>query len=344
MRQYLAVFAVIALGGCIPRGGGDYRINKSGETSVQSAENPASANPSPRFDQASWSPAIVEVNARQVDAFKYAVQKGDTLFRIESATGAAMGRIIEANGLISPYRLEVGQLLDIPAGRYHRVGKGESGIAIARAYGVSWADVVKQNGIEYPYVLREGQRILLPQVVNITRDDGTISPEQQAEAYNLNIDDIVTGGQIAVAAPATIKGQKIAAITSPAAFSGSFAWPLQGSIISQFGAKGGGKYNDGINIGAISGTSVRAASDGVVAYAGNGIDVYGGLVLVDHGGGWYSAYGHLQSQTVAAGTKVKQGQAIGTVGKSGYVDRPQLHFEIRKGRTPVDPVTKLPAR
>jgi murein DD-endopeptidase MepM/ murein hydrolase activator NlpD len=115
-------------------------------------------------------------------------------------------------------------------------------------------------------------------------------------------------------------------------------------MLSRFGSQGGGRVNDGVDIGAPAGSPVKSASDGVVVYSGNEIGVYGGLVLVDHGGGWISAYGHLSRLDVKRGDRVARGQSIGGVGETGYVDRPQLHFELRKDRKPVDPLTQLPAR
>jgi murein DD-endopeptidase MepM/ murein hydrolase activator NlpD len=101
--------------------------------------------------------------------------------------------------------------------------------------------------------------------------------------------------------------------------------------------------NDGLNISAVSGTPVRASAPGTVVYSGNEIGVFGGLVLVDHGGGWVTAYGHLGSLSVTKGDRVTAGQPIGAVGETGYVTQPQLHFEIRKDRKPINPQTVLPA-
>jgi murein DD-endopeptidase MepM/ murein hydrolase activator NlpD len=102
--------------------------------------------------------------------------------------------------------------------------------------------------------------------------------------------------------------------------------------------------NDGVDIGASLGAQVNATTDGTVVYAGSEIGVYGGLVLIDHGGGWVSAYGHMGRLNVKRGDRVIRGQAIGGVGDTGYVESPQLHFELRKDRKPVDPLTLLPAR
>jgi murein DD-endopeptidase MepM/ murein hydrolase activator NlpD len=152
----------------------------------------------------------------------------------------------------------------------------------------------------------------------------------------LNIDDIVTGGQPA--------GVAVAPSVVPTGFAGAFQWPADGRIIGRFGSQGGGRVNDGLNIAALGGTLVHAAAPGTVVYSGNEIGVFGGLVLVDHGGGWVTAYGHLDGLNVRKGDRVTAGQPIGSVGETGYVTQPQLHFEIRKDRKPMDPLTKLPAR
>lgn len=118
---------------------------------------------------------------------------------------------------------------------------------------------------------------------------------------------------------------------------GGFIWPVRGQVVSGYGPKKGGLYNDGINIAAPRNTPVAAAADGVVAYVGNGIASYGNLVLIRHGGGVVTAYAHLADVKVKAGMPVKKGQPIGAVGSSGAVESAQLHFEIRRGGDAVDP-------
>jgi hypothetical protein len=116
-----------------------------------------------------------------------------------------------------------------------------------------------------------------------------------------------------------------------------FDWPLRGRIVADFGPQLGGQQNDGINIAAAEGTPVMAASDGVVAYAGNELKGYGNLVLIRHSNGFVTAYAHTSEILVKRFQSVKRGEMIAKVGKTGYVSEPQLHFEIRNGSTPVDP-------
>ncbi len=367
MRTSLSFWAVLAgaaaLSGCIPQGAGDYRIRTAQVSAVwptpeapQTVPESQVINPTP-----SWSPAIVANNSQFALGGKYKVEKGDTLYRVVSQTGASLTDIAAANNLTPPYTLRLGQELTIPKGLYHEVSTGETGIAIARAYGVPWNEIVTLNGLQEPFVINSGQRLRLPEsassmMVAPARTDsvenaGDTSPEQFAEAFTLNIDDIVTGGEPAYAAietstavPRSPSVSLASNIQRPAAFAGNFVWPADGALLSRFGSKGGGKVNDGINIAASLGTPVRSAGNGVVVYSGNEIGVFGGLVLVDHGSGWITAYGHMGQLQVARGDKVRAGQSLGSVGDTGYVDRPQLHFEIRKDRRPLDPMTKLPLR
>lgn len=118
-------------------------------------------------------------------------------------------------------------------------------------------------------------------------------------------------------------------------------WPVQGPVLSTFGPKGQGLNNDGINIGAPKGAPVIAAANGIVAYAGNEMKGFGNLVLIRHQGGWVTAYAHLDRTLVAKDAVVAQGDMIGTVGKTGNVPSPQLHFETRLEGKPVDPATVI---
>jgi murein DD-endopeptidase MepM/ murein hydrolase activator NlpD len=128
----------------------------------------------------------------------------------------------------------------------------------------------------------------------------------------------------------------------PASTSGiQFTWPLTGPILARFGAAGKGLHNDGINIGAPAGAQVRAAGNGVVAYAGNELKGFGNLLLIKHADGWTTAYAHNDKLLVAKGDTVAQGQVIAIVGRTGNVDKPQLHFEVRKGTQAMDPMTYL---
>jgi murein DD-endopeptidase MepM/ murein hydrolase activator NlpD len=118
-------------------------------------------------------------------------------------------------------------------------------------------------------------------------------------------------------------------------------WPVRGKVISAYGSKPNGLKNEGINIAVPEGTSIRAAESGVVAYAGNELKGYGNLVLIRHDGGWVTAYAHAKELLVKRGDTVKRGDIIAKAGQTGSVSSPQLHFEVRKGATAMDPVKYL---
>ncbi len=219
----------------------------------------------------------------------------------------------------------------------HIVKPGDTGIAIARAYAVPWSKIVEANGLSEPFILKVGQRIRIP---------GAEAPaaqtlETRAAAFRLNIDDILTGGEPAQGVVASgAAPPPPALVTEPSRFSGDFGWPARGSILARFGPAGEGQVNQGIDIATAPAAPIRATADGTVAFVGNNVAGFGGMILVKHGGGWISAYGRAANTNVTRGQKVKRGDVIGATGGG---TAPQVHFELRQNRTPVDPLSKLPA-
>ena len=121
------------------------------------------------------------------------------------------------------------------------------------------------------------------------------------------------------------------------------SWPVDGRVLlSRYGPKAGGRYNDGINIKTTKGATVRSAADGEVVYVGDAIAGFGLMILIRHPGGTVSAYGHLEDALVDRGAKVQRGQPIARAGSSGSASEPQLHFQLRQGRRTLDPVLYLP--
>jgi len=131
------------------------------------------------------------------------------------------------------------------------------------------------------------------------------------------------------------------AAAEPGSASGHFRWPARGRLIASFGKRPDGNHNDGINIAVPQGTEIHAAESGRVAYAGDELKGYGNLVLIRHGNGWVSAYAHADQILVKRDDVVRRGQVIAKAGKTGTVDQPQLHFELRQGAKPVDPLPHL---
>ncbi|WP_454279931.1 peptidoglycan DD-metalloendopeptidase family protein [Sphingomonas sp. Marseille-Q8236] len=309
---------------------------------------PVSTLPAPR---PSWEVRPVTPDAREIAASTYVVQSGDTLRGVADRTGAGSEVIARVNGLTAPYVIRAGQRLTIPGGRYHLVRSGESGIAIARAYGVPWSRIVEANALAEPYVLRAGQRILIPGTAAGTPVSSSLA--ERAAAFTLDVDDILTGGEPALAtnqAPARPSATPArvlpptAVVAAPSRLRSGFAWPVEGKVVKRFGAGSSGERNDGIKIAVPVGTPIKATADGVVAYVGDGIAALGGLVIVKHGDGWTSVYGHASKLMVQRGQSVKRGQTLALSGQTGFADRPELHFELRRGRSPVDPMSQLPGR
>jgi murein DD-endopeptidase MepM/ murein hydrolase activator NlpD len=139
--------------------------------------------------------------------------------------------------------------------------------------------------------------------------------------------------QAAAPAPAAQPAPSVASTT----VGGRFPWPVRGRVLTAYGAAPDGRHNDGINISAPRGTPVRAIDAGVVAYIGNEVRGYGNLIMVKHASGLISAYAHLENIEVKLGDQVGGGQEIAKVGNTGGVIEPQLHFELRRGKVPVDP-------
>ena len=233
----------------------------------------------------------------------------------------------------------------------HVVAPGETISAISRLYGKPVAVIARANGLATDAKLRVGQRVAIPGVTQAqirskpgtsqVAQSNTPAPPAPAAAKPQpapkQVASLEPAASVNLATPATE--------AAPEAQSGggtpTFRWPVRGRVISGFGAKSGGQNNDGINLSVPEGTSVKASEDGVVAYAGNELKGYGNLVLVRHSGGFVTAYAHASEVMVKRGDRVKRGQIIARAGQTGNVNAPQLHFEIRKGSTPIDPMQFL---
>lgn len=299
---------------------------------------PAPARPAPVVP--AWRPRAVVADAKALPARAVVVGPGDTLASVARRAAVYPGAIAAANRLDAARPLPLGAKLVVPAGRWHAVKPGETGLAIARAYGAPWRRIVAANGLVEPFTLEIGDRLLIPPRP-VARP---LTLEERVRAATLDIDDLITGSEPARVARAPARPVARPA-TAPAQVAGiRLDWPIEGRILSSFGRKPGGRFNDGVNIAATAGAPVRAAADGTVIYAGTTVAAFGGLVLIRHAGGWVTAYAHNASLSVARGAVVARGQTIATAGATGEVDAPQLHFETRRGRVPVDPLTLLPAR
>jgi murein DD-endopeptidase MepM/ murein hydrolase activator NlpD len=279
------------------------------------------------------------------------VDRGDTLYAMSRRYGVPVQDLVAANGLRPPYALHVGQVLALPSLTRHVVQRGETGYSISRKYNVRVDRLMALNNIKAPFTLAVGQSLRLPgQVLNNntvqqTNRSGASSVVQARDVIRPSSSSQKITPKSNTNTPktptATPKERVTRVAQPPRKTINRFAWPVEGQLASRFGPKEGGLHNDGINILARQGTPVKAAEDGVVAYASNALEGYGNLLLIKHSGGWVTAYAHNERLLVRAGDKIKEGQVIARVGATGGVKRPQLHFEIRKGRRALDPLQYL---
>jgi murein DD-endopeptidase MepM/ murein hydrolase activator NlpD len=297
-----------------------------------------------------WEVTTVAADAVQIAKSTYIVQPGDTLSAVVRRTGEGADVIAHDNDLQAPFKLRPGQKLKIAGGRYHTVKKGQSGIAIARSYQVEWSKIIELNHLQDPFTLREGQRLLLPPAQDVAK----MSLEQRAAAFKIDLTDLATGSEPALAptaraAPPSASPTRQLAPTTPVAepevaFVGRFDWPVQGKIIRPYGPMDNGGRNDGIAIAAPRGSAIAAAADGVVMWVGEH-PAFGNVVLIKHGSGWITIYGNADKLLVKRGQAVKIGQTIARVGTSGTsAGTPQTFFEVLQGRKPVNPMGLLPKR
>ena len=288
----------------------------------------------------------------------HVVQNGDTVYTISQKYGLDLRGIIEANNLSPPYALKAGSRLKLPAPNTYTVRDRVSLYTISRLFNTTQTELASLNRLPRPYKLKSGQVLKIPnnyatapavdppvfataapvgkiEVVPLASNLPTVS-SQPASSQATSSSAVppqpqpMSNTQVATAKPA-----QSAALP---ARQGKFMKPVAGKIISSFGDKADGQHNDGINIQAAKGDAVRASENGKVVYVGNEIQGYGTMILLRHKDEYMTAYAHLDKALVKKGDVIMRGQTIGTVGSSGFVDKPQLHFEIRKGKKAVDPV------
>lgn len=251
---------------------------------------------------------------------EHVVKPGETLGGIASRAEVPRVLIIEANGLKAPYALRAGQKLVIPRRRSHTVKDGETGFSIALDYGVPWPTIAAANAMKVDAPVRTGQKLAIPTVAARPTTAPAPGPLQRASPS---------------ASPAALAD-------TPAP---KFAWPLSGKVRRPFlvaGAKDG--PHEGIDVLSPEGTAVRASAAGTVIFAGQGPEDYGLTVILFHGGRWTTTYSFLSKVTVKEGDPVRAGERVGLVGETGLATEPQLHFEVRRNRVPLDPVKYLPKR
>ncbi|MBI1362655.1 MAG: peptidoglycan DD-metalloendopeptidase family protein [Proteobacteria bacterium] len=287
------------------------------------------------------------VSSQTTKPSMHIVQQGDTLSGIADKYNMTVDDLMEANNLSSPDMLRLGQKLKIekPVKHYsltrreiqeplteqaeevapaaaqsggavsythHKVNAGENLFRIGLKYGVSPLDIMAENDIQTPESLKAGTVLRIP--VAVTK--GVSESDERA----------------------------IVKINQEAAKAKGFIWPVRGKVLEGFGPKSAGIANTGIKILVPENTQVLAAEQGTVIYADNGLSSYGNLILLRHNNGLITAYAHNNKILVKRDERVAKAQVIALSGKTGNVDRPQLHFEVRRRARAIDPMTVLPKR
>jgi murein DD-endopeptidase MepM/ murein hydrolase activator NlpD len=309
------------------------------------------------------------------------VGTSDTLEILAKRYNVSSAAILQANGYKGPRALSPGQQLIIPhrtaaiaapalasapsvappvsrpvavagASSTHVVNRGDTLMSIAHRNHVPVAELARANNLDTSAKLSLGMKLTVPgaksaaaapalqpvvavpaAAVAPATKMAAVAPPQSARLAQATT-NVTEEKSVAAEAAAVKPSEATGALPT-------FRWPVRGKVITSYGAKTNGKSNDGINLAVPEGTPVKAAEDGVVAYSGNELKGYGNLVLVRHANGYVTAYAHASELLVKRGDTIKRGQIIAKSGQSGEVGSPQLHFEIRKGSSPVDPLQFL---
>jgi murein DD-endopeptidase MepM/ murein hydrolase activator NlpD len=336
---------------------------RRGRTSAVEPTSEAPAERAGSGGRTSVSGKVIEVEG---GASSHKVRKGDTVDEIADDMGISRKELTQLNKLKPPYALKVGRVLKGPPKQvkaYVPV-EGDTLALIGKRFGLSAKAIAAANNMRSSAAVRPGKRLILPSGF---RDRGPLRETPRstaAPAYTpppYNPPPYNPPPERPTPTPVTPQPYTPPAYTPPAYTPppnrpaaptpttgplsdsqisslgrGRFEWPLRGDIMSEFGPKGTGQRNDGINIRARDGDPVRAAAAGDVVYAGDQVPGFGNLVLVKHADGWVTAYGHLGRVDVKMQQKVVQGQQLGMAGTSGGVNEPQLHFEVRYAPSPTE--------
>lgn len=302
-------------------------------SSIAAEKAVESATPAP----APLEPPPADVIARY--GATYTVKPGDSLYSIARTYKVKFAELQQVNGISDPRRVKPGAVLKVPGDRSEA-----RSAPLAAPSDPAPANVATASND--------------PIVPPITPDSSASGPSRYGQATTMQPTVINGGSRVASLSdkatdatpePQPAKPEQKVSIAAPPAAPQVAAiadrvklrWPANGKIIAGFGGRPDGTHNDGVNLSVPLGTEVHAAESGVVAYAGSELKGYGNLVLLRHDNGWVTAYAHNDELLVKRGDKVKRGDVIAKAGKTGSVDQPQVHFELRQGSKPVDPIPYL---
>ena len=303
-----------------------YAIRVGQRLTVPGRADPAT--PGPRSEPQSIQAANAPTSRPQFgEGGTHVVRPGETLFAVGRAYSMDPFTIAEYNQLSQPYALNVGQTLRIPSSGSQVARQDAAPVTSGQPMTLDQQMAARQQDAG------QSQLQLQFQTPSQTQPQSPAWTNGQSNGVEADSQTVVPGSTL----PPSDQSASVG--TEPA--SSTFRWPVKGRVISTYGEKPNGMRNEGINIAVPEGTSVRAAGSGIVAYAGSELKGYGNLVLIRHDGGWVTAYAHNKELFVKRGDSVKRGDVIANAGQTGSVTSPQVHFEVRKGATAVDPMKHL---
>ncbi len=256
-------------------------------------------------------------------AGQHTVKPGDSLYAIARSNKISLAQLQQVNGITEPTKVKPGTVLKVPGSTATAsLSNTPPAAAVSQVAGASTASTTPRfvQSATKPVILNQAQAPQAPPAAaqQVAAIDPVEPPvETKIEPKSKPADGAASAG-----------GQK-------------FRWPVKGRVIASYGPRSDSTHNDGVNIAVPMGTEVLAAEQGVVAYAGSELKGYGNLILLRHDSGWVTAYAHNEEILVKRGDKVKRGQSIAKAGKTGTVDQPQVHFELRQGQKPIDPTPHM---
>ncbi|WP_333838987.1 M23 family metallopeptidase [Novosphingobium sp.] len=214
------------------------------------------------------------------------------------------------------------------------VRAGDTFATIAQRMGVPMAALAAENHIPLPYLITEGQVLRRPSTTPMPIPASSpvprpVPPRSAPPSRPM---------------PAPRPAPRPLPANRPEAGAPRLSWPTSGAIAVRFGELVNRRPNNGVDLAALPGTMVHAAAAGRVAFAGTEPERFGQLIVIDHGGGWVTAYAYLGKVEVREGQQVAARQSIARIGRSGEARKPTLHFELRRNNVPRDPAPYLPVR
>ncbi len=332
---------------------------KSAQAPRKPLTRPAVVAANPAAPAAGAAPASTIAAVASNWEGSYILKPGESLYGVARAHKVPLAELQRVNNVTEPQKLRAGHTLKVPSSGSAAITAAVPASRPAVPPSVPLAArpaapatslpprVVATAPVTGGAPIASQSGAIAPKIINATPPTEPVLPEQKVAALGGTASDAMPAAATTApaadalsAADAAPKPVRTAAAT-PAASGPKFRWPVKGKVIGEFGKRGDGTHNDGVNIAVPAGTDIHAVEGGTVAYAGSELKGYGNLVLIRHDNGWVSAYAHSEQVLVKRGDAIKRGQVIAKAGKTGTVDQPQVHFELRQGSKPVDPLPHM---